>query len=267
MANDAFSGAGQGAATGAMFGPWGAAVGGVLGGISGALGSRSSRRAAQQQRQALEQAQQVQREQYQQALGFQQPYSGLGNRGSAELGTRLNDLTRSFTNDDFVKDPGYDWRMAEGNRAVESSAAARGGVLSGAAAKALQKYGQGFASNEFDKAYGRFTGTQDRTYNKLMGLVGVGQNAANVSSGLATGFGNSMAGNFEQQGNVNAAGTMGSANAIAGGVGQVYNAIQDNALLRAIQQRPGSFAGGNLASQYGSGAYRSPWASYGGEEG
>jgi hypothetical protein len=83
-------------------------------------------------------------------------------------------LMKRFSNDDFVKDPGYDWRMQEGQRGVESSAAARGGLFSGAAGKEMNRYTQGFASNEFGLANDRFTRGQDSDYNKLAGIAGQG---------------------------------------------------------------------------------------------
>jgi hypothetical protein len=270
MANEIVSGATQGAAAGSALGPWGAAIGGALGGISGLLGSRSSRRAAQQQQQAARDAMALQGQLRGDMQNRLMPYLGTGQTATEMLGQGLRDnsLTRAFTNEDFVKDPGYDWRMAEGTRAVEGGAAARGGLLSGAAAKALAKYGQGFASNEFDRAYGRFTNTQDRNFQKLFATAGLGQNAVGQSNAADQWYGNNAGGLMTGAGNAAAAGTIGGANAIAGGLGQAYNAWQDNQLLRMIGagNRGGGFAGGNLGSQYGSGAYRSPWAGYGGED-
>lgn len=52
-------------------------------------------------------------------------------------------------------DPGYQFRLSEGLKALERSAAARGGLLSGATGKALTRYGQEMGSQEFQNAYGR----------------------------------------------------------------------------------------------------------------
>jgi hypothetical protein len=55
----------------------------------------------------------------------------------------------------FFTSPGYQWRLDEGMREVESSAAAQGMLRSGATMKALQERGQGLASSEFENYYNR----------------------------------------------------------------------------------------------------------------
>ena len=76
--------------------------------------------------------------------------SGMGSNGTN------GDLTRSFTTADYQADPGYAFRLSEGEKALTRSAAARGGLYSGRAAKDLTKYSQDYASNEYNNAYNRF---------------------------------------------------------------------------------------------------------------
>lgn len=57
---------------------------------------------------------------------------------------------------EFTADPGYQFRLAEGQRALDASAAARGGALSGRALKEGMRYSQDFASNEYDKFMDRY---------------------------------------------------------------------------------------------------------------
>lgn len=52
-------------------------------------------------------------------------------------------------------DPGYQFRINQGLQAVNNSAAARGGLLSGATLKELNNYAQGQASSEFQNAFNR----------------------------------------------------------------------------------------------------------------
>lgn len=63
-------------------------------------------------------------------------------------------------------DPGYLFRLGEGQKVLENSAAARGGLLSGQTGKALQQYGQNFASNEFGNIYDRYRGLIDAGYGR-----------------------------------------------------------------------------------------------------
>ena len=73
----------------------------------------------------------------------------------------------------FQQSPGYQFQMDEGQRAVESSAAAQGLLRSGATLKALQERGQGLANQDFGNYY-----------NRLMDLSRLGQNSA--AGGAAT---------------------------------------------------------------------------------
>ena len=57
----------------------------------------------------------------------------------------------------FQQSPGYQWQMDEGQRAVESSAAAQGLLRSGATLKALQERGQGLANQDFGSYYARLS--------------------------------------------------------------------------------------------------------------
>ena len=75
---------------------------------------------------------------------------------------------------DFEGDPGYQFRLEEGQKAIERSAAARGGVLSGRAVKEAERYGQDYASNEYDKFIDRYY----KSFEPLERLSNSGQSAA-----------------------------------------------------------------------------------------
>lgn len=104
---------------------------------------------------------------------------GLGDKGTGEKGF----LSRQFTEADMKKDGGYAFRQKEGQTGVSNQFAASGGLLSGAAMKALNRFNQDFASNEYGQSYSRFNLDQDAQYNRLMGVQGAGQNAANSVAG------------------------------------------------------------------------------------
>jgi hypothetical protein len=73
------------------------------------------------------------------------------------------------TGADESNDPGFKARLKAGNDAIQASAAARGTLLTGNTAKALTDYGQDYASNEFEKVYGRALDTYKTNYNKAFG--------------------------------------------------------------------------------------------------
>lgn len=136
-------------------------------------------------------------------------------------------LLRSFQASDFEADPGYQFRLGEGQKQIESSAAARGGLLSGAAAKALTKYNQNFASNEYGNVYNRFRANQTDQFNRLASLAGVGQTATNATQqagqNFATGTGNAL----QYGGTARASGYAGQANALSAGLGGLASAVNN----------------------------------------
>jgi hypothetical protein len=169
---------------------------------------------------------------------------------------------RQFSQADFQTDPGYQFRMGEGQRGVENSAAARGGALSGAALKAITKYGQDFASNEYTNAYNRFNNNQTNQYNRLAGLAGVGQQAtnqlgnaagnyANAGSNIYGNLGNAQGQSAINAGNAQAAGAVGQANAFNSAIGGATNAYQQNQLLKGILGTGSSGGGMGSGSFFG----------------
>jgi hypothetical protein len=78
-------------------------------------------------------------------------------------------------------DPSYQWRLQEGQKALERSAAARGVLASGGTLKALTRYAQGAASTEYGAAFDRFQRDRDSRYKMLSDLVGVGERSNALS--------------------------------------------------------------------------------------
>ena len=69
--------------------------------------------------------------------------------------------------------------MSEGLKGLERSAAARGGLLSGATLKGIQRYGQDLGSQEYQNAFNRYQTERTARLGPLQSLAGVGQSAAN----------------------------------------------------------------------------------------
>lgn len=135
--------------------------------------------------------------------------AGLG----ALSGMQSSDFQRDFNASDFQKDPGYEFRLAEGNKALERSAAARGSVQSGATLKALSRYNQDFATNEYNNVYNRFNADRDRRYGRLSTMAGMGENAMSMGVSAAGAYGNAYSNNLTNMGNATAAGNIAKANA------------------------------------------------------
>lgn len=182
------------------------------------FGTRSSQNAMDAQSAAAAQANATQRYMYDQNRTDMQPWREAGVRALA--GLENPELSRSFTAEDFKTDPGYDFRMAEGAKAIERSAAAKGGLQSGATLKALERYSQDYASSEYDKAYSRFTGDQATRFGRLSAIAGIGQTANAQNAELGQNYANNVSQNQIGVGNAQAAAYIGNANRQANMVGQ-----------------------------------------------
>jgi hypothetical protein len=138
----------------------------------------------------------------------------------------------------FQADPGYGFRLSEGQKALDRQAAARGGLISGAALKGAQRFGQEMGSQEYTNAFNRYQTERQARLNPLQSLAGMAQTSTNVlgQAGQAMASGMGEAGGQAAQ--ARASGYMGGANALSQGLSQYigYSQGQErNALLsRAI---------------------------------
>lgn len=166
---------------------------------------------------------------------------------------------RDFSMQDFQEDPGYAFRLSEGLKALDRQAAARGGLISGAALKASQRYGQDLASQEYGRAFDRYQVNRANQLNPLMSITGYGQTATNTLGGYgsqyATGAANTMSTAAANQANAlgaagqaRASGYVGQANALTGGVSNLGNLYMQNQFLnRAYPAGGGITAAAPLA--------------------
>lgn len=120
-------------------------------------------------------------------------------------GDNYGKLTKNFTLDDYIADPGYQFRLDEGNKALERAQSRRGNFYSGAALKEADKYNSGMASQEYGSAYDRFNNDNNTLYNRLAGISNTGLGA--VNSGVASGqtVANNTSDIYGQLGSFNAA--------------------------------------------------------------
>lgn len=125
------------------------------------------------------------------------------------------------------KTPGYQFRFDQGRKMIEDSAASKGTLLTGGAAKDLTEFGQGLASTEFDNEYRR-----------LFGLVGFGQGAAGAIGQYGSSYGDNATNLITGAGDARAAGTIGSGNAWQGALGGVGQTAMDAFLYQQMLKKP-----------------------------
>jgi hypothetical protein len=146
-----------------------------------------------------------------------------GNAGSAGYGKYAQDFGMS----DFVTDPGYLFRLTEGQKAIDRSAAARGGTQSGAALKAATRYGQEAGSQEYGNAYNRYQTNRTNQLQPLGNLVGTGVSAATNTAAAAGNYGVTGGNTIMAGGAANAAGQLGVGNTINNALNTGASAYQN----------------------------------------
>jgi hypothetical protein len=209
--------------------------------VSGLIGSRAAKKAAQQQADAIRQASEVQERMFQQGRADLAPYRDIGYTALKDITAQQPYLTGRFEDyRDQYLDPSMAFRLGIGEQTTQRAANVGGGALSGNTLRALQDYSQGLASTEYSNAFNRFQTERGNIYNTLANIAGMGQGAVNtgVQAGQATAqnLGQLAVGGGQAQ----AAGTMGAANALAGGIGGIGNAAQLYALgSSGFFNRPG----------------------------
>lgn len=200
-------------------------VGDVIGDITGAnKQAKAAQNAAKTQANAAEKASQIQKDMFEQVRGDLNPYRTAGSNALAQLMGGMGQdgqFMKTYSGQDIYDDPSYQFRVNQGNNAIQGSAAAQGGLLSGATLKALQNYGQESASQEYQNAYNRFNADQTNQYNRLSNLVGIGQNAAAQTGNAGTQTAQAIANNTMQGANSQAAGTIAAGNSVANGFGSL----------------------------------------------
>lgn len=159
-------------------------------------------------------------------------------RGSAGLAADKNPIITPEGPDPsvFTESPDFRFRQQEGLAAVDRTAAARGGALSGNAIRGAEEFASNLASQEF----GDF-------FNRLAAIAGIGQTSANASSAAAANTGNNISSLLASQGNARASGILGTANSISGALNSGLN---NYLLLR----------GGFFGNPGGSGGFARPVA-------
>lgn len=207
----------------------------VIGGVTTAI---TGSKAAKAQQQAADQQVAEYRRQYDTSRADLAPWRDTGasalsklagmygvGSGTTSTAGAAGDATGS-TGDPayggFFTSPGYQFRLDQGNQAVQRSAAARGILASGATMKAIDRYSQGLASSE----YGAFS-------DRLAQIAGFGQNATNATV---------AAGETATQGIAGAYGRAGDARASSyANTGSAINGTINNALSAYLYSQGGGF--------------------------
>ena len=125
-------------------------------------------------------------------------------------------LNAPFTADMMKQySPAYQFQLQQGGQGVLNTDSANVGAESGAAFKDLMGYNQNMANTAFNNAFNQYQTQQDNTYQRLMGMTTIGQNAAANVGAQGTQLAGNQASLAASYGAAGAAGTVGATNAIS----------------------------------------------------
>ena len=233
----------------------------------GMIASSGAKKAARTQERAAQNATAAQERMFQRQTELQEPFRQGGLTAQQEIMQLLGiggdkaaagygSMAKAFGTDQFQQDPGYAFRQAEGMKALERSAAARGNLLSGSTMKGIQRFGQDLASQEYQNAFNRFQVERSARLNPLQSLMGSGQSATNVLTGAAGQMGQNEASNIYNAGQARASGYVGQANALNTALGQIGSYAAEtpmrNAMIKYYSENTPSGGGGAPGGGFGS---------------
>jgi hypothetical protein len=217
---------------------------------SALIGAYSSNEASNTQAAAAQQGIDAQERMFNRQTELQEPFRQAGIGALNKL-IPMSDYTKVGMGQ-YQADPGYGFRLSEGMKALDRTAAARGGLLSGATLKGAQRYGQDLASQEYQNAFNRYQIERNAQLNPLQSLAGVGQTATNTLTGAAGQMGQNLATGYGNVANARASGYVGGTNALTSALGTGLNYMQNQQLISRLPSN-NSLGYGGLPSY--SGAY------------
>jgi hypothetical protein len=221
-----------------MPGPVAAIAGSAIVGAGASLfgssqASKSADKAAKQQKKAAKIAAAQQKAALERQIGLQEPFRQVGVNALAQYPTAAAPSYTPFGMPQFQADPGYNFRMAEGMKALERSAAARGLLQSGGTLKGIQQYGQNVASDEYQNAFSRYMLEQERMRNERLApleyQIGLGQAAASGQAANVGTTANSLSELTQALGNIGAQRAVAQGNIAASTAGNIGNMFAQGA--------------------------------------
>lgn len=185
------------------------------------------------------------------------PYMQAGRESLTTLSQLAQTPEERFNFQFSQDDPSYQWRLNEGQKALERSAASRGTLNAGGTLKALTRYAQGAASQEYQAAFDRSLegfktnqAARQQRFSNLSGLAGLGYGAAGAAGQNLINT-QSTAGNWRNRaGELEANYGINSTQAQLGNQ-QYYDEIARQARGRATGARTGSMTAASNAFNQG----------------
>lgn len=239
---------------------------------SGVIGASAAEKAAEIQANAAIKAAQIQQEMFNTVNAQGAPYRASGYNALNQIGSMLPGqyskydasgkligtdtgtgyFTQQYGPEQFQKDidPGYAFRLQQGQMANQRASNLAGGLIGGNALRGMQDYTQGMASQEYGNAFNRFQTQRGNIYNTLAGIAGIGQTAQGQANTLAQNNATAQGQLGVGSAAATAAGQIGQANAYGGALTGAGNAYLLSKLLGQNQGVAGNSSGSNFMNSY-----------------
>jgi hypothetical protein len=195
--------------------------------IGGSQQAKATKDAAKEQRKATKATLAQQERALERQIGLQEPFRQTGVNALADYGTASQ--YTPFGMEQFQADPGYQFRMSEGLKALERSAASRGILQSGGTLKDITRFGQDAASQEYQNAFQRYLTERRAKLEPLEYRIGLGQAAASGQAANVGSTATNVGGLTTSLGDIRSAGIMGQSNAYNNMLGNIAGVASDAA--------------------------------------
>ena len=212
----------------------------VLGAV---VSTNNTNKAIKAQQQGANSANGLQWNMYQQNREDNQPMLDARNKAMSQLG----DMTTNGFQYNQYADPGFQFRMQQGQDAINRQTANRGGLLAGSTLGALDQYSQGLGSQEYGNAFNRY----QASIGNLMSIAGLGQNAGAQVGQSGMNAANNMGANTMNAANGQAAGYLANSNMMTGTLNNLGTNWMNYNMMQGMNNMSGSYGQGMGVGNYG----------------
>lgn len=213
-----------------------AVIGGVASIAGGVIASSGAKSAANTAAKAAADSNALSKAMYDQTRSDLLPYQATGQKNLADLQSQMSSLSAPFsmTQANLEQTPGYQFTMSQGLKAVNNAMGARGLLNSGAVMKGAANYATGLADSTYMDQFNMDQTQKQNTYNRLMGMAQLGENAAAQTGAYGTQTAANVAQTNTSTAQMIGNAQMSGANSIASGFQGVGNTLMANQLLHSM---------------------------------
>ncbi len=228
--------------------------------IGGLISSDSSRSASNKQLDASEASNALQKNMYDQTVARNAPFVSGGVQSFNALLDRLGlsgntsapgygSFGKAPTAQDVMNEPGYQFGLQQGQANLDRKLNAQGRTYGGNALAAAARYGNDYASGQYNNAFNRLQSGNQQAYNQLGNVANLGQNAANNTGQAGANYATQAGANLQGGANAAAANSLAQGNIWTNAINQGVSAYRNQP---SIWQTPVDAQQGGYNDQNGS---------------